>query len=226
MNQAHDSDEQPARLPRPRGDPGHLTQQAASLFDSHPSQALALLQQAAQDSLRQGEPRRAALLLHRRAALNVVQGHSPVEDLALAARLLDGHAEERALVLLDLGHALLREGDTRRATLVLRSGERLARQTTNYELVAAARHTLGQVAEQAGDYATARDFLRQAGEALTFDVESDLIATLRDVGNLPADPRAQQERARRQQAIEDELEALKAEMRNAYPTTDPSRGTE
>jgi tetratricopeptide (TPR) repeat protein len=218
MNQALDSDEQPAQLPPPPDDPGRLTQQAASLFGSHPSQARALLQQAAQGWLRQGEPRRAALLLHRRAALNVAQGHSPVEDLALAARLLDGHTEERALVLLDLGHALLREGDTRRATLVLRSGERLARRTDNYELVAAARHTLGKVAEQAGDYATARDFMRQAGEALTFDVESDLIATLRDVGNLPANPRAQQERARRQQAIEDELEALKAEMQHAEPS--------
>jgi tetratricopeptide (TPR) repeat protein len=213
-------------IPSPSRAPGRLLEQAGSLLDDDPAQPLALLQQAARDSLRQGEPRRAALLLHRRAALNVAAGHSPVEDLALAARLLHGHAEERALVLLDLGHALLQEGDTRRATLFLHSGERLARQTTNYELVAAARHTLGQVAEQEGDYASARDFLRQAGEALTFDVESDLTATLRDVGNLPADPRAGQERARRQQAIEDELEALKAELRNADPPTDPSRGTE
>lgn len=200
-------------------DPSRLAQQAASLRDADPPQALALLQQAAQGWLRQGDPRRAALLLHRRAALGIAQGHSPVEDLALAARLLNDHPEDRALVLLDLGHALHQEGDTRRAALTLRASETLARAAANFELLAAARHALGTLADEQGDHATARDWLRDTGTALILDAESDLLATLRDVGNLPPNPRADHERARRQQALEDELAALKAELANTPPSS-------
>jgi hypothetical protein len=130
----------------------------------------------------------------------------------MAARLLESMPEERALVLMDLGQVLFSEGDIRRATLALRESEALARDAGRYELVAAARHALGKVAVEMGDHESARSFLREAGTALVYDVEADLLATLRDIGNLPRDPYAEQERARRKQGVEDELAALKDEL--------------
>lgn len=203
----------PSRLlPPPSDEPMTVTQQALALVEYNPQQAVALLQVAAQGWLAQGERRRAALVLHRRAALRLRTEESPVADLAQAARLLIGDPEDRALVLLDLGHALRQAGDLRRATLTLRESEQLARQVGNPELTAAARHALSRVADEVGDFANARTFLRGMGRAMIYDVERDLLATLRDMGNLPDDSRATQERARRQQAIEDELAALKREM--------------
>ncbi len=200
------------QLPPPSDDPRVLAQQALGLAAQQPDAALAMLQGAAHLALQQGEPRVAALVLHRRAALALANEHSPVPDLAMAARLLAEQPAERALVLLDLGHALLREGDVRRATLTLRESEMLARTTAQYELSAAARHALSQVAEQRGDYASARDFLREAGTALAYDVERELLATLRDMGNLSQDSWAEAERTRRQRAVEEELAALKREV--------------
>ena len=193
-------------------DAGQLTREALALARQDPPRALVLMRQAAERWMRQDEPRRAALVLHRRAALALAEGHSPVPDLALAARLLDEAPDERSLVLMDLGYALAQRGDLRRATLVLLESETLARQVGNYELTAAARHTLGKVAIEAGDFATGRDFLKQSGQAMVYDIEHDLLTTLRDIGNLPHDPWAEQERARRAQAVEDELAALKREM--------------
>ncbi|MDQ4077270.1 MAG: hypothetical protein M3220_13610 [Chloroflexota bacterium] len=200
------------RLPPPAAEPRQLAQRALALAQQNPSQALTLLQDAARQALRQGESRTAALILHRRAGLLLANDHSPIPDLAMAARLLENRPEERALVLLDLGQALAQNGDLGRATLTLGESERLARQGEQHELTAAARHALSQIAEQQGDYTTARTFLQGAGRALVYDVEHDLLATLRDMGNLPHDPRAEWERARREQAVEEELARLKREM--------------
>jgi sugar phosphate isomerase/epimerase len=198
--------------PPPPGDPALVVEEALQRAGSDPAGALALLRDAAQTWMRQGEPRRAALALHRSAALRLRNEESPVSDLALAARLLEGIPDDRAIVLLDLGHALAMEGDSRRAILALRESERLARQTANHELLTAARHTLADLADDLGDYRSARAFLREAGQAMIYSVESDLLSTLRDMGNLPPNPRLEQERLRRQQAVEDELAALKRSM--------------
>ena len=50
------------------------------------------------------------------------------------------------------------------------------------------------------------------GMAMIVEVEGELLSTLRDMGNLPDNPQAAQERARRQQMVEDELAALKEEL--------------
>ncbi|MBA3533851.1 MAG: hypothetical protein H0T73_18185, partial [Ardenticatenales bacterium] len=145
---------------------------------------------------------------------------SPIADLALAARLLTEHPEDRALVLLDLGHALAQAGDIRRATLALRESETLARQANHHELLTAARHALGKIADEVGDYASARTFLREEGRAMIYDVESDFLAVLRDMGNLPHHSRAEQERLHRKQAVEEELAELKRQMGMTSPSED------
>ncbi|MGH2542310.1 MAG: hypothetical protein ACRDIB_05925, partial [Ardenticatenaceae bacterium] len=202
---------QPRLLP-PSDDPAELARQATRLARHNPSQAYTLLGEAAQLWTRQGEFRQAALLLHRRAALSLTSHRSPVPDLAMAARLLEALPEERSLVLLDLAQALALEGDARRAILTLRESERLARGLGHFELLAAARHALGKLTAAQGDYASARTFLRGAGQAMIYDVESELLATLRDLGNLPHNLQAEQKRAQRQQAVEEELAALKQDL--------------
>lgn len=199
----------PTLLPPPSDDPTVIARQALAAALLPPDQALARMEEGARRLLRLGERRQAALVLHRRAAVALRAAQDPAADLAAAARLLDGYDEERAIVLLDLGRLLRERKELPRATLVLRESERLARRAENHELVAAARHALSQVAEAAGDPAGARSFLHAAGQAMILEVESALLATLRDVGNLPADPWAERARAARDAAVEEELAALK-----------------
>ncbi|MGB0388848.1 MAG: hypothetical protein ACPGWR_28845 [Ardenticatenaceae bacterium] len=199
-------------LPTATNDALGLMQQALALSDENPVKALTLLQESARNWLWQDDKRRAAFVLHRRASLCLKYNQSPLSDLAMAARLLADEPEARAVVLLDLGQALAQENDLRRARLTLAESEKLARQVGNPELTAAARHALANVATDAGDFASARAFLHESSRALIYDIESDLLNTLSHIGNLPDDPRAERERARRAQAVEDELAALKREM--------------
>lgn len=174
--------------------------------------ALLRLAEAAETALERGDARGAALALHRRAALLQRAGQRPSHDLALAVQLLDDFPEEKALVLLDLGHALHHEGDLRRAALIWQESARLAKGHELYDLLAAARHALGKLADEVGAHQLARDSLRASGAALVLDIERDFLLTLGHVGALPADPRIAQERARRAAAVEAELAALKAEL--------------
>ncbi len=178
------------------------------------------LRQDAQQHVARGEMRQAALMLHRSAALALQAGRSPLADLAMAARLLEEMPAERALVLADLGQALREAGDPRRALLALRESERLAREAGHAELLTVAREALGQLAEEQGNHASARAWVRGAGMALAVEVEQALLATLRDVGNLPPDPRAERERARRERAVEEELAALKQELKQGQDEPD------
>lgn len=189
-----------------------LMEQGLAMSDENPTQALILLEESARHWLQHGDKRRAAFVLHQRAGLRLKNEQSPVKDLAMAARLLAGEPNARAVVLLDLGQALAQEKDFRRAALALRESEKLARQANNTELIAAARYALGDVSSGGGDFAGARTHLRQAGFAMIYDIENDLLTTLHNIGNLPNDARAKRERARRAQAVEDELAALKQEM--------------
>ena len=193
-------------------DSEQLAPQKLTFSKDNPEQALILLAQSARQALKEGDRRRAAITLHKRAALSVEINASPIADLALAAQLLKTDPESRALVLLDLGQALTASGDLRRATLVLRESEKLARQVGHTELTTAARYALSEVASQKGDFVSARTFLRSTGMAMIVEVEGELLSTLRDMGNLPDHPQAAQERARRQQMVEDELAALKEEL--------------
>ena len=189
-----------------------LMEQGLAVSDENPIQALALLEESARHWLRQGDKRRAAFVLHQRAGLCLKNEQSPVHDLTMAARLLAKEPEARAVVLLDLGQALAQEKDFRRGALMLRESEKLARQTDNPELIAAARYALGDVSSGGGDFASARTYFRQAGLAMIYDIENDLLTTLHNIGNLPDERRVKRERARRAQAVEDELAALKKEM--------------
>lgn len=189
-----------------------LAPQRLRLSKEHAEQALIFLAQSARQALKEGDNRRAAIMLHQRAALSVEINASPIADLALAAQLLKTDSESRALVLLDLGQALMASGDLGRATLVLRESEKLARQVGHTELTTAARYALSEVASQKGDFVGVRTFLRSTGMAMIVEVEGELLSTLRDMGNLPDHPQAAQERARRQQMVEDELAALKEEL--------------
>jgi tetratricopeptide (TPR) repeat protein len=193
-------------------DAEQLEEQALRIRKDNPEQALILLAESAQLALKERERRRAAIILHKRAALSLQMNASPIADLALAAQLLRSDPEARALILLDLGQALAARGDLHRATLVLRESEKLARQVGHAELTTAARYALGEVANEKGDFISARTFLRSTGMAMIVEVEGELLSTLRDIGNLPDNPQAAQERARRQQMVEDELAALKQEL--------------
>lgn len=193
-------------------DTDRLTPSGLKSSHDNPEQALILLAESAQLALKEGAKRRAAIILHKRAALSLEINASPIADLALAAQLLKIDPEARALVLLDLGQALTASGDLHRATLVLRESEKLARQVGHTELTTAARYALGEVANQMGDFASVRTFLRSTGMAMIVEVEGELLSTLRDMGNLPDNAQAAQERARREQMVEDELAALKQEL--------------
>lgn len=193
-------------------DAEQLEQQALRIRKDNPEEALILLAESARSWLKEGETGRAAITLHKRAALSLQMNASPIADLASAAQLLKKAPEARALVLLDLGQALAASGDLHRTMLVLRESEKLARQVGHAELTTAARYALGEVANQKGDYLSARTFLRSTGMAMIVEVEGELLSTLRDMGNLPDNPQAAQERARRQQMVEDELAALKQEL--------------
>jgi len=199
-----------------------LMQEGLAISDENPSQALELLEQSARKWLRQDDKRRAAFVLHQRAALSLKNSQSPVKDLAMAARLLKNEPEARAVLLLDLGQALTQEREFRRAALALRESEKLARKANNIALSEAARYALGDVSVGGRRKVRTRtttiseeahpEEVRHAGFTMIYDVENDLLTTLHHIGNLPDDPLVKRERERRAQAVEDELAALKREM--------------
>lgn len=195
-----------------------LMEEALAISDENPSQALTLLEQSARQWLKQDDKRRAAFVLHQRASLSLKNNQSPTNDLAMAARLLANEPQARAVVLLDLGQALMEEKDFRRAGLVLRESEKLARKVNNIALSEAARYALGDVSlggrkrVKVTDEPIYREGVRDTAFHMIYDVENDLLSTLHHIGSLTTDPLVKWERERRAQAVEDELAALKREM--------------
>ena len=83
-----------------------LMQEGLAISDENPNQALELLEESARKWLKHDDKRRAAFVLHQRAALSLKNSQSPIKDLAMAARLLKNEPEARAVVLLDLNLVL------------------------------------------------------------------------------------------------------------------------
>ncbi len=183
-----------------------VSYQALELVGRDPVAARAQWQEAATLWVAEGQARQAAFALHQRAGLALVTKESPVADLAAAAQLLYNHPEARAVVLLDLGHALHRDGDKRRARLVVKESSQLALRVGDTALAQEAQALLREIdAERMG--------LKDLGTTLRQHSPYLANQEFRDVIEIP--PTSVQRTAevhRREQAVAEELATLKQEM--------------
>lgn len=182
-----------------------LTQLALATAPTDPATARIQFQEAATLWVAAGQARLAAFCLHQRAGLALRTQESPLVDLAAAAQLLMHEPEARAVVLLDLGHALRQAGDRRRAKLVLKESSNWALRVGDEAIAIEARETLREVeAERNGT--DLKGALRRHSPLLA-DEPLRAIMTVP-----PAVARRAAAQTARAEAVDTELGLLKQEM--------------